>query len=283
MGGSNSDTIGAAAGIGAGLGGAMGAGMGRMANKELYEQMLRLQMQDMNAYGGLTEPQLKKLVAEQMGPSAFGDIQEDAGTVAAQRAALARLSSIAGQGGMDAMGRASLEQGRQAAAGMASGARQAARSRAASRGMMGSGAEMAAESGADSAAVGRLSQSGYDTAAAAQGRNMQAIQGSGALAGSIRGQDYKKAADLAAARDEIAYHNMQNRTDANKYNALLPQEMWENHLKRLDAQSKARGRLSGYLGGQAQTNIDTTQGVGQAMGGVVGTAAGVAGKVNGMP
>lgn len=253
-----------------GMGGMIGSaygwyqGAGDRANNDIMEY------NDLQDWEKMQSPQLRQLVAEQMGKSGFEDVKDDPVTMAAQRAALARLSNISANGGMDAMGRASLEQGRQAASGMASGANAALRSRMASRGMMGSGAELAAESGNNSAAAQRLSQSGYDAAAAAQNRNIQALNGAGGLSTQMRTQDYNKSADLARAKDAIAYHNMQNRTDANRYNALLPQQQWENDMRMRGAKSARRMGHVKYVADRDQQNTETYEGMGKGIGSTVG-------------
>lgn len=252
------------------IGGLIGTGVAKLANQPLYEdedQLMYEMEQDARHFG---TPGVTPYFAKMDGPTAYGDIREDPGAIAAQRAALSRMAEASSQNGMDPMARASLEEGRQAAAGMASGARAAQRSRMASRGMLGSGAALAADAGADSAAASRLSQTGYQAAAAAQQRQMNATQGMGNLSGDIRAQDYRKASDLARAKDEINAHNTASTNQARQYNDLLRQKEFESQLRRRQYQNGVYKDKIGYDEKKAQAAVDAGEAIGSTAGSVAG-------------
>lgn len=159
-----------------------------------------------------------EMSAAGVGDSAFEDISTDPRLKAAQLDALAGLQGVSDAGGMTLTDNANLQKLLGEAATADKGRRDAITQNMAERGMGGTGMELAAKLQAAQDASMQQNQAATDTAANAQARALQALQQSGDMAGAIRGQDFNQDAAKAAARDEIARFNAENRQQSNLVN-----------------------------------------------------------------
>lgn len=188
------------------------------------------------------------VTAEQAGPSAFRSVQEDPRLRQAQMSALSRLQSIVDAGGMDPQSMDALMQSQSLVEQQNRGAQEALRSQAARRGISGSGLEMARAMEGQQAAAARLNAAGTKAAADARTRALQAMQMQSAMAGDVRNDDYRRAADAAAAADAIEKFNATNRQGAGQFNSNMRQNVAET-------QSGALAGSAGYY----QDKADATR------------------------
>lgn len=218
--------------------------------------------------------------------TSYDQIALDPATRNAQMQALARLQSIGDQGGMDSIDRARMSDILGQSASQARGAREAIQQNMRRRGVAGSGLEMVQQEMANQAAADQANRGGLQTAAEAQRRALEAIQGAGNLGGQIRAQDYGMESDRARARDAVTAFNAQNaqavanrnvtrQNDVNAantdtrnkgmiYNKQQIQGNFENQLAKGAAQTGANRDLSGYHQGQADRTQQLRTGQGRA-------------------
>lgn len=207
-------------GIGGGLGGLFGSVIGDIwggSNRDEEERLLR----EMEAGWGRIDPRLQASLEDvvELGPSAYENLNIDAGSRDAQVRAYRALMERGLSGGMDAESRAQLAEAQTAAAQQESGARQALQQRYAAMGRGGGMAAFAAQLANTQASAERGSQAATRAAGDASARAYQAIAQGGSLAGQVRGQDYQQASDKASARDLVAQHNARNRQEVGGRNA----------------------------------------------------------------
>jgi len=237
---------------------------------------MKYQVQSLVQQGVLTPEDAQTVLAN---PSAYLNVDEDPTIRKAQLGSLSKLQGIVDSGGLDAQGKADVADIINSLNTANKGSREAIVENAAQRGVGGSGLELANRMSAGQEASTNASQQGLDAAALAEKRALEAIMNTGQLAGQIRGQDYTKASDKAAAMDAIDKFNTQNKqnviltntaarnsaqatnlgakqriADTNvamanekaKYDASLKQQDFEN-------QAKIAAGKTGQLGGLAQT------------------------------
>ena len=135
-----------------------------------------------------------------------------------QYEALTQMSDIANNGGLDDIDKAKLNEIKGQMLSNASGLQKSTQQQFASRGMTGSGLEAARMLSNDSANIEAASRMGFDVAAEAQRRAMDAIKNKSSMASQIRGQEYGEQADKARAQDAINNYNTrikQSVSDAN--------------------------------------------------------------------
>lgn len=169
---------------------------------------MQVQVQNLIQQGVLTPEDAQTVLAN---PTAYLDIEEDPTVRSAQMGALAKLQGITNADGLDAQGKADIADIVRTLDTSARGSREAIVQNAAQRGVGGSGLELADKLTAAQDASSNASQQGMDAAALAEQRALQAIAETGQLSGQIRGQDYQKASDKAAAIDAIEKFNTANK------------------------------------------------------------------------
>lgn len=136
----------------------------------------------------------------------------------AQMKALAELEEIADQGGLTAEDRARLDAIRSEVSRQEKGQREAILQNYAQRGLSGSGMELAAQLANQQGAAERASAEGFNTAARAEQRALEAILQSGKLAGDIRGQEASEQLAIDEAEREIQKMNTLQRADVQQRN-----------------------------------------------------------------
>jgi hypothetical protein len=136
--------------------------------------------------------------------SELAGARADEGAVGAQTRARDRLEEIYGEGGYTDVERAQIAQALAQSAQAERGQREAVVEQSAARGMRGSGAEIAAQLAAGQGSANRASAEATDIATAGQDRTMRALEGSGSLATTQRGQSFEEDATRRGAADAFA-------------------------------------------------------------------------------
>lgn len=191
----------------------LGGGDGRDAAREeldrvpeLSEADLRVQLEPLVQQGIITPEQAEVYLLD---PSAFAELMEDPTLRSAQLDALSEYGVIADEGGLDARGRADIYNVRQEQQTENRGQQEAILADARARGIGGSNLELAARLQAQQGAANRSARAGSDIAASSMARRDDALARQAGLAGNIRGQDYQRSSQAAAAADEIKRFNAQ--------------------------------------------------------------------------
>ncbi len=164
-----------------------------------------------------------------LGASAFEQVGEDEGSLAAQQEASNRYKEMADNGGYTAQDRAATLRGQKAANQQDAARRRAILSEMQQRGAAGSGAELAARLASADSAAERNSEDSQETAARGEARRDAAIGARANLAGQMRDQSYRRQSNLAQARDGVsrfnadlagraAFQNNQTRNQSGQYN-----------------------------------------------------------------
>ncbi len=237
---------------------------GELASAGDRDAQMKLIDQTLREYEGLTPPELEALKAEQLGGSALEGVQADPKAKEAQYAALAQLQQLARSGGLNLQDRANLARANAEGARQASSARSGIAADMAARGQYGGGQQLAMQLQGQQAAANRGAQTGLETAAMAQRRGLDAILEGGRLGGQLRGQDYDEKSRAAQARDLVSRYNADSRAGAARYNAMLPQQQFQNQLQVTNAKAGARGQKAGQHGQRADDTRNMFAGVGQA-------------------
>jgi hypothetical protein len=263
-------------------------------------QDLQLQLEEMVLQGTLSPEQAQTIMLD---PSAMGGITLDPALKQAQMDALLGLQDISDSGGMTAMDRANMSRISNEEDAKARGAREAIMQQAQARGMGGSGMEILSQLQNAQESASRRSARDTEVAGMAQQRALEALMQGGNMAGNIRGQEFSEQAQKAQAADAIAKFNAQNqqqqvnintaaRNDAREknlnaaqtlsnantgirnqeqqFNKQLPQQKFENELKKRGAQT---GVLQANQQAQGQNSQNQANANNQMLGTALTTAA----------
>jgi hypothetical protein len=204
-------------------------------------------------------PEARALIEQELGgPSAMAEVYGERlapEAAAAQRNALRQLQQVS-EKGYTPEEEAAIRQIQSETAATAASNRAATQEAFARRGISGGGAERVAAFQAASQAANRAGQQGLDVAAQAQKRAFQAMQQTGALGGSMRGQAFEEGRTRAAADEarrinranaklDVMNHSFDATTEAQRQGAATANQPWQ-------AGSEAIGRAGqtygGYLG-----------------------------------
>lgn len=231
----------------------------------------RLEQEALQAALGLTAPELERLRAEQLGPSAMEGVKADPQALQAQRQALADMQRMSRDGGgveMRAAGNMAQMQAQQAARAQ----QQAALASLQSRGMGGGGQALAARLLSGSNAANMQAQAGTDAAMDARRQALAAMQGGAGLASTMRGQSAQMDTNRASAADAINRFNSNNRSDANRYNAGLGQQNFQNQARVTGMANDARMGAAGRARDDAYRRRSIAQGAGDSAGNALSAA-----------
>lgn len=210
-------------------------------------------------------PQLERMVAEQVGPSAMASLNT-APEQAAQREALAGLGRVAREGPENIEFRGAAAAAEQQAAQARRAANMSVLQQMQARGMGGSGMEFAARQQAASDAANQQAAQGFQGAMAGREQALRALEGYGQQAGTMRGQSAAEQEARARAADEVARFNAMGRERAQAYNLGVPQQNFANQMALGGARAGALTRQAGYLTGQAGQAADAWGRIGQGAG-----------------
>jgi hypothetical protein len=165
-------------------------------NAEAQEEIERL----VGQYG----PEARALIEKELGgPGAMAQVYGERlapEAASAQREALRRMQQVAA-GGYTPEEEAALRNIQSQTAAMASSQQAALQGQLQRQGVLDSGARIAMQQAAGQAAANRAGQQGLETAAQAQRRAFQAMQGLGSLGTSVRAGTFEEARARAAAEE----------------------------------------------------------------------------------
>lgn len=234
---------------------------GKISDKQLA--MLQKQLADI---ANVPLPDLQKAVAEQLGPSNVGSIQRDEGLRAKQLQALAAYEDIANSGGLSMSDKIGIEEANAAADNADRRRRQSILSELAGRGQLDSGAQLVASLSSAQDAANRGRASANDAARSAEQRRLQALDAMAGMSGRMREQDFGEKYRKAQAQDEFLKWNAGSRQQAQMHNLGLPQQQFENQLRKEGAKAGALGGLSNFYDKQQQQIRNDAAAKSQAIG-----------------
>jgi hypothetical protein len=216
----------------------------RAAQRRMIENLIR-------RAGEIKLPELERLRAETLGPSAQESVYSDPTLEATQYDALGQLGNIADSGGYTLEDRALNEELQREAAQKATNHRQAIQAMLARQGN-GSGAISAAmQMGSAREQADRASKAGLHTASQAQKRALEAMMARAKTAGGMREQQFGEKSRRAQAHDAIDRYNAGARSNANAYNAGLSQQNFQNSMTRLGMQAGPAQNAANFYGQNA--------------------------------
>jgi len=214
------------------------------ANLERYIPDYQAQQRELDALLKANQLTPETYSSVDQGRSSLTDYRVDPRLKEAQMRALGGLEEVANEGGLTAIDRARLNDIARQEAAQERGARQAILQNAQARGVGGSGLSYAAQLANQQGSAGRRADRGFDVAAAAQQRALEAMMGAGQLGGQIRGQGFDEAARVAQAQDKINRFNAANQTDARRYGATVRNVAQEGNINRAFDVNAQKQRLS---------------------------------------
>lgn len=153
----------------------------------------------------------------------------------AQMQVLSELDNIVASEGLDPIAQAQINEIRNEVGQQERSSREAIIQNANRRGVGGSGLELAAQLANQQGSATRAADAGFNVAAQAQQRALDALRQKGETAGNIRSQDYNQQRDLAQAQDVINAFNVNQRTGAQQRNVDRANEAQRFNLEREDA------------------------------------------------
>ncbi len=251
---------------------------------DLYKQVVSL------------NPQMESAVSQ--GPSEMAGVATDPALRQAQLKALGKLSSVGEAGGRDAQFMSDQNRLESNVNADESGREGAIQQSLAARGMGGGMSELVQRNLESQQGANREAQMGMDLNAQAQQRALQSLSQSGQLAGQMQGQDFSQQSAKAQAADSIARFNAQNsqsvqhsnvansnqaqqwnatnaqntantntqnKNEAQQYNISIPQQQYDNQMKKY-------GLYSGAASGMAQNQARQAGQQDQFMGGMMDSA-----------
>lgn len=187
---------------------ALGAGIGAVGNMVAAymasgnaDKANELIQAAVEKYGPEAEGVISDYASQELATSGLSAEAEAPEAVAAQREALRRMQQVAA-GGYTPEEETALRNIQSQTAAMASSQQAALQGQLQRQGVLDSGARIAMQQAAGQAAANRAGQAGLETAAQAQRRAFQAMQGLGGLGTSVRGQAYGEAERRAQAEDQ---------------------------------------------------------------------------------
>lgn len=255
-------------------------------DRQLAEYYLEQAAKD----GNIPVPELERIAAETLGPSAMESVQIDPRLQEAQYAALDKLGQIGNEGGLLLSDKANLNRILGQTNRAAGAQNSAVREDMAARGVGGSGAELAMSLANNQNQAQRGAEAGLDTAAMAEQRALDAIIGRGDMAGKMRGQDFGEKSAVADAKDKIAQFNATSKSRAQYYNAGLGQQDYENRQGAADRRARGHQMQSQIYQNRADSTRRMVGGVGNsvakgagAVGGYAGASGGQRGQQQGNP
>jgi hypothetical protein len=200
----------------------------------------------------------------------------DRGSIAAQRRALQQMQGIYDAGGYTDSERAQLQMAQRDAANAERSQRLAVQESARARGMGGGGMELMGALAAQQGGANRSSDWANQIAVAGQMRALQALQGSGTMAGQMRGQSFAEDAARRSAADAWNQYQTSLINDRQRNFGNAQQNAYSNQL------NATAGATNQYNGSAniAQQNSNAQE---QQTANMIGTAATIAATAFGGP
>lgn len=226
--------------------------MGEKAAGDLTAQQRAMLQQIYDELRNVPLPELERIQAEQLGPTAMSGVHSDPEQRGQQMKVMSELQDLFEHGGFNIEDRAALSEALNRANVQGSAQRHALAGEFAQRGQLGSGARLALGNMDAQGAANRANQSGLDVAAQGERRRMEALGHYADLAGNIRHDDFGEEAARARAQDAADQWNAGAREKANQYNAGLNQQQFGNRVTKVTGQQGAGNNLASFYGNEAQ-------------------------------
>ena len=238
-------------------------------NKSLWDALqtpsienLQVNVGDAIAQGKL-DPALGQAILQD--PSFMESVGANPQLVQAQQQSLQSLQDVGRSGGQDALTRSRMAQTMGQVGQQERANREALQAQMQRRGIGGSGIDLAQQAIAQQRGADRTAQLGFQTAADAEQRALQALSQSGQMAGEMRGQQFSEDESRAAAMDRISQFNTRHRqqlqdANLNRINQAQQYNLGMNE-RNVDRQMTARYHNTGAYG--QKFNMDRSKIVGQ--------------------
>ena len=204
-------------------------------------------------------PVLDKLVAQKLPPESLAAWTKATQASQMQGDVLGKFGEVINEKGETADDRAAYLRMQNQAGGIANSVNGAVDRGMANRGLAGSGMDFALKQQGAQSAVNRANATGIQAAADARGRYMDALGQAGSLSSTIRGQDQT----AQAAQDSINMFNARQQSDADRYNANIPQQNFDNEMAKSSLEANARNGVANDYERSAQATRETAGAVGQ--------------------
>lgn len=210
--------------------------------------------------GAINLPVLDKIVAQRLPPDSIAKYEKITQAGAAENEVLGKYQQEVNAHGETDQDRAAYLRAQDIAQNAEAGGRSAILRQMATRGMGNSGVAYALENANAQGAGNMASRAGIEEAGAARQRYMQALGQYGSLAGQMRGQEMAR----YKAEDDINMFNARQQNEADKYNAGLNQQQYENMMRKAQAQGGANASVAGGYEKSAGATQQTANGVAQS-------------------
>ncbi len=240
--------------------------IGRAIAEGDFNKARQLRQQALDEYGEDVLPVLDRVVAQEVGPSAYANIVEDPSVRGAQMDTINELRNVydtEGQTPADiaASRLAANEVSARAGSDYANNAIRLARMGQSNNPALSSA--LAAQSGQQ--AAGAIANAAAQQQIAARQRALQALLQSGNMAGDVRAADFGVASARAGAQDRINMFNADKRTAAANQNNANALDMFGARMGLKSARNSARDRLAATYTDSAGRTLQTAAGVGNAL------------------
>lgn len=229
----------------------LGAGAGAALSAADKAKVLELLQASRDEFGRISVPKLKELTATLQQDTQLAGIKDDPQYRQQQIAADQGLNDIIRGGGLTLADQAALNAIRNKVSRSESAGRNAIAGQMAARGTLDSGAMLSMSLDNQQDAANRAAAEGEATAGRAQARAYEAILARSRMAGEGMDRDYRQKANAAQAQDAINRGNTDIRNLTARYNAGLPQQGFDNELRRASAGAGATANLANAYAGKA--------------------------------
>ncbi len=243
-----------------------GSAAGDAASKMQTDEVMRLIRGVSDQYGKINVPELQRLLLEKQKGTELNNVKEDPNYRAQQNAADAQLNDVIQSGGLTLADRAALNSVRNKISRTESAGRNAIKNDMASRGALDSGAQLAMQLQGNQQAANSGADLDAQTTGRMDARHFEAIRERARNAGQGLDRSYQQQSDRARAQDAINAGNTAIANTANRYNAGIPQQDFENKLKKTAASSGADYALAGANAAQAKDIQQRATNMGKAGG-----------------
>lgn len=229
---------------------------GDIASEGDRKEANRLMREALARFDNIPEPVLEQIIAEQLGPTEMESLKADPALRGAEMDALRRLAQVADEGGLTLEDKANLADIERDAQSLEQSGQAAIRDRMRATGRGGSGSELAMMMQAGQSAADRAGRQGLQVAGMAQKRALQAMIQRGEMAGQMGARDFAQRAAAAQAADLRNRFNASSREKASYYNAGLPQQQYENAMRRASARLNPSQAAAAFANQNANNTRD---------------------------
>lgn len=257
-------TIALLASLGIQVGSAIFNEIANANDKDEQRRMVQRVLQD---FRDTELPNIQQLNAEELGDTAFAGLESDADLRQTRDMELEALDSLKQRYGSGRLGledRALQNEALMASSADASAAHNRIQADMDARGAGRGGTAVALQLANAQGAANRAANIGARTAGAAQSRAYDSILARGRLAGEMRDRDTSLKSNVASARDSISRYNAAGRDRANAYNAGIPQQQFDNRMRKNAGVSNATNGVVNQYDRQISDNNAFAGGIGAA-------------------